>query len=162
MAESEYVVRYAVRAIIITPEQEVLLMRINPPDGGAPFWITPGGGLIEGEDPESGLRRELLEELGLETFEFGPPVWRRRHTFNWAGRRLCQTEVYHIVHADRFDPVMSDELEAMTLDRFRWWRIDQLSDSSERLTPLSIADIVDRYTRYVPPTEPLELEDLVD
>ena len=78
--------RNAVRAIVLTPEPKVLLMRIRAPEGGDWFWITPGGGLEAGETEEAGLRRELKEELGLERFEVGPLVWRRQHTFNWGGR----------------------------------------------------------------------------
>ena len=70
--------------------QEILLLRIRPPQGGAAFWITPGGGLDTGETAESGLRRELKEELGLEHFVMGPLVWRRQHTFDLAGKRICQ------------------------------------------------------------------------
>jgi len=39
--------RRAIRALIIAPEREVLLMRIRAPEGGDYFWIAPGGG-IEG------------------------------------------------------------------------------------------------------------------
>lgn len=49
------------------------------------------------------------EELnGLEHFVIGPVVWRRQHTFDWAGKRVCQREQYHIVHIARFEPRMSD------------------------------------------------------
>jgi 8-oxo-dGTP pyrophosphatase MutT (NUDIX family) len=60
--------RQGVRAILLTPEHEVLLMRIRPPDVEMWFWITPGGGLEPGETIEQGLRRELREELGLVQF----------------------------------------------------------------------------------------------
>lgn len=73
--------RRAIRALILTPEREVLLMRIRAPQGGEPFWIAPGGGMEPDETQEQALRRELAEELGLLAFEAGPVLWRRHHTF---------------------------------------------------------------------------------
>jgi 8-oxo-dGTP pyrophosphatase MutT (NUDIX family) len=154
--------RQGIRAILLTPEHEVLLMRIRLPDVEKPFWIAPGGGLEPGETTEQGLRRELREELGLLQFEIGPLVWRRQHTFNWDGRRLCQREQYHVVHVPRFEPTMSDAVEARVLERFHWWPASELAHASERLTPLSLAQIVDRYIKEGAPRGPLELEVLVD
>ncbi|MBC8115964.1 MAG: NUDIX domain-containing protein [Candidatus Saccharimonas sp.] len=154
--------RQGVRAILLTPEQEVLLLRIRPPECGDWFWITPGGGLEPGETAESGLRRELKEELGLEHFLLGPLVWRRQHTWDWAGKRICQREEYHVVHVARFEPVMSDSIEIQILDRFRWWPVAELAHATERLTPLSLAEIVARYLAQGPPQEPLEIEVRVD
>ena len=28
----------------------------------------------------------MREELGLDDFQIGPSIWRRRHTFNWEGK----------------------------------------------------------------------------
>lgn len=44
----------------------VLLCRISTEGPGGGQWTLPGGGLDFGEDPEAGLRRELLEETGYE------------------------------------------------------------------------------------------------
>jgi 8-oxo-dGTP pyrophosphatase MutT (NUDIX family) len=155
-------VRDAVRALLITPAAEILLMRICPPDGEACFWIAPGGGLEPGETPRGALKRELREELGLEDFDMGPLVWRRRHTFDWDERRICQSERYHVVHVDRFQPQMSDALEARVLDEFRWWPTSELASAAERLTPLALATIVSSYLEHGPPQGPLDLEVLVD
>jgi len=57
---------------------------------------------------------------------------------------------------------MSDPEEVKVLDRFRWWPVAELANSRERLTPLSLAEIVARYLAQGPPQEPLELEILVD
>ena len=162
MNDREVVERDAIRAILLTPQQEVLLMQILPPDGGESFWVAPGGGLEPGETPEAGLRRELAEELGLVEFVVGPLVWKRQHTFNWGPRRLCQRERYHIVHVERFEPVMSDVVEAQTLCRFHWWPAADLHAAQERLTPLSLAYIVERYLRDGAPVGPLDTEVLVD
>jgi 8-oxo-dGTP pyrophosphatase MutT (NUDIX family) len=88
--------RNAVRAILLTPEERILLMKIRL-RGVTPFWIAPGGGIEPSETVDQALRRELREELGLTHFEIGPVLWRRQHTFNWKGDRLCQREVYQIL-----------------------------------------------------------------
>ncbi len=154
--------RRAVRAFILTPDDEVLLMRIVKPGGADRFWIAPGGGLEPGETAVDGLRRELLEELGLSDFEAGPVVWRRHHTFDWGDRRISQREEFRAVHVDRFEPVMSDAVEATSLDGFRWWPIADLAACVERLTPLSLTDILRRYLRDGAPAEPPDEEVLVD
>ena len=153
--------RNAVRAILLTPDERVLLLRIRLP-GVIPFWIVPGGGIEPGETVRQALRRELQEELGLTDFEAGPVLWRRQHTFNWKGDRLCQREVYHAVHTPHFEPRMSDELESAVLDEFRWWKVRDLASATERLTPLSLAAIVNSYLRSGPPAEPLSIEILED
>jgi 8-oxo-dGTP pyrophosphatase MutT (NUDIX family) len=154
--------REAIRAILLTPAPEVLLLRIRDPAGGDAFWITPGGGLEPGETIEAGLRRELREELGLEHFVIGPVVWRRHHTFDWAGKRVSQREQYHIVHVARFEPRMSDALEMQVVERFRWWPVVDLAHATERLTPLTLAEILARYLKEGPPRELPEVEVLVD
>jgi 8-oxo-dGTP pyrophosphatase MutT (NUDIX family) len=153
--------RNAVRAILLTADERILLMRIRLP-GQSPFWIAPGGGIEAAETIDQALRRELLEELGLTHFETGPVLWRRQHTFNWKGERFCQREVYHAVHTRYFEPRMSDSIEREVLEEFRWWKVTDLASATERLTPLSLAAIVDNYLRSGPPVEPLSVEILED
>lgn len=154
--------RRAIRALILTPEREVLLMRIRAPQGGEPFWIAPGGGMEPDETQEQALKRELAEELGLLSFEAGPILWRRHHTFNWGERRLSQREQYRVVHVDRFEPVMNDAVEAKVFQAFRWWPIGDLARTTERVTPKALAAILDAYLSVGAPDPLPEEEVLVD
>ncbi|MGE0830015.1 MAG: NUDIX domain-containing protein [Hyphomonadaceae bacterium] len=154
--------RRAVRALLLTSEGEILLMRIRPLYGRSRFWIAPGGGLEAGEGAEDALRRELREELGLQDFEMGPLVWRRHHTFTWGDRRISQHEEYYVVRVQRFEPSMSDEEEAQVLDDFRWWPARALTTCDEVLAPSCLAKIVADYLTHGAPTGPLEVERQID
>ena len=60
---AELRIRPAARAIVLDPDDRILLVRFEFPDGT--FWATPGGGIEPGETPEEAVRRELAEEAGL-------------------------------------------------------------------------------------------------
>ncbi len=145
--------RTAVRALIVTPDREVLLLRIRSPEGVL-LWIAPGGGIEGDESPEDALRRELEEEVGLVGCQIGPVVWRRRSTFNWGSWRVTQREEFRIIHAQRFEPVMTDALEAEITEALRWWPVDELSTADHRIVPTSLADILSRYWAEGAPVEP--------
>ena len=94
--------RQAARALLLTNEGQILLLRIRLPAVPEPFWIAPGGGVEHDETAEACLRRELQEEVGLSDFAaLGPLVWMRQHTFDWDGRRLCQFERYFVIHVEK-------------------------------------------------------------
>ncbi len=73
----------------------VLLVRISPGEPGAGCWTVPGGGLAFGEDPVDALRREVLEETGLEAEPeailgirsrvYGPGQTRSGHRIHFVG-----------------------------------------------------------------------------
>lgn len=50
----------AVGAVIISPSNKVLMLLRNEQ---SPVWAFPGGGVDEGEDLVTALKREILEEL---------------------------------------------------------------------------------------------------
>lgn len=56
----------AVTLVGLDAEGRVLLVRHSYGSGG---WTLPGGGLGAREEPETGLRREIREELGCELAE---------------------------------------------------------------------------------------------
>ena len=122
--------RRVMRAILLTLERQVLLMKIRV-DGGRHIWVPPGGGLEAGETPAACLRRELEEEVGRADLEIGPPIWKRQHTFNYNGYRYRYLEDYFLVETESFVPVMGDAKEAQILDEFRWWSLEELAVARE-------------------------------
>lgn len=59
------------QAIIKNSKNEILLLKRSKPGG----WFTlPGGTAHQGEDIKDCLKRELLEETGLD-FNIGKPIW---------------------------------------------------------------------------------------
>ncbi|MFO0959354.1 MAG: NUDIX hydrolase [Isosphaeraceae bacterium] len=54
----------AVSVIAITPDQEILLVRVFRAGSGRDSLETPGGLVEPGEDPATAAARELLEETG--------------------------------------------------------------------------------------------------
>ena len=57
----DYQARYGVYAVIPNPEQTEIIL-VQAPNGA---WFLPGGEIEAGEDHQSALERELLEELGF-------------------------------------------------------------------------------------------------
>ncbi|GEM47453.1 NUDIX hydrolase [Deinococcus cellulosilyticus] len=56
-----------VRAILIEKDHVALIHREKMLEGApVQYYVFPGGGIEAGETPEEGVRREILEELGLE------------------------------------------------------------------------------------------------
>lgn len=61
-----------VLAAVLEREGRLLLARRPPGKRHAGLWEFPGGKFLPGETPLAAARRELAEELGVETVSIGP------------------------------------------------------------------------------------------
>lgn len=67
-------IKIAQKIVIVHPEDNtkfLLLKRIKP-DNSEVIYDLPGGNLAKGELHEESLRREIMEETGLEVLEINP------------------------------------------------------------------------------------------
>jgi TDG/mug DNA glycosylase family protein len=152
----EPVLREAVRALVVDAEDRVLLMRWERSPGDT-WWITPGGGVLDGESDEAALRRELVEEAGLEPVEIGPAVWRREHVLPFGERIVRQRERFHLLRVESHDVSPALELEAENVTGHRWWTLDELATTAERVSPRGLATYLRELLRDGPPGEPVDV-----
>jgi len=155
----EPVSREAVRALVVDAAERVLLMRWEHSIGRQAWWITPGGGVHAGESDEEALRRELVEEAGLEVVGLGPAVWRREHVLPFGRRIVRQRERFHLVRVEAHDVAPALDLATENVTGHRWWTLDELETTSERVSPRSLAKHLRALLRDGTPPGPLDVSD---
>jgi TDG/mug DNA glycosylase family protein len=132
--------REAVRAVVVDADDRVLLLSWENPAGR--WWITPGGGIRAGEAEETALRRELLEEVGLREFDVGPLVFERTHVIPWGERLVRQHERCYLVRVGSLAVEPTIELAQESVTGHRWWTLDELDATDERIAPPRLAALV--------------------
>ena len=153
----EPVPREAVRALVVDAEERVLLMRFENPANGDVWWATPGGGVEGDESDETALRRELVEEIGLRDPEIGPVVWVREHVLPWDRQLWRQRERFHLVQVDRHEASPTIDLAAEHVHGHRWWTLEELAATDERLAPRALATDLRALLRGGPRDEPVDV-----
>ncbi len=152
-------IRPAVRALLIDPDDRVLLVQFRFPKTGE-HWALPGGGVEPGESDHEALHRELAEEVGLLDAQIGVHVWDRVHVIPfinglWDGQR----ERIYLVRTPAFDPhphLSWEELNAEYVFDLRWWHPHELGDHLQfvpRLLPERLRDLL----RDGPPNRPVDV-----
>lgn len=152
----EPVERLAARALVVDEEGRTLLVQFRD-ESGQVWWATPGGGIDQGEDVESALRRELAEELGLDDFRLGPEIWTREHTFAWRGSILRQQERIWLAEIAQHEPAPRVDLAAELVADVRWWTPAELAATTERLVPERLSELLRELKENGPPANPIDV-----
>jgi len=147
--------RQSVRALVIDPDDRVVLVRFDFPD--RVVWAAPGGGVESGEGDALTLVREVREELGLELAEpIGQHVWERTHVFpmsEWDG----QVERFYLVRVPRFELRHGPQPDVGVTD-LRWWTLDELDAATETMfAPRRLGVLLRALLEGELPAEPIDV-----
>jgi 8-oxo-dGTP pyrophosphatase MutT (NUDIX family) len=154
-------IRPAARAVLLDPDDRILLVRFEFP--ARTVWATPGGGIEPDETVEDALRREPAEEAGLTEFELGPVIWTRLHIIPFIGGRWDgQREQYHLVRTPAFEPqprLSWDQLNREFVFGLRWWAVPELEKASPEtiFAPSRLPELLRSLVGDGPPAEPLDV-----
>lgn len=145
--------RQAVRGLFLDPDGAVLLLQTRSRRGPV-FWLTPGGGIEDGETAHEALARELREEVGYDLLDPVPEVHARAFEYLSQHGPTRQSERYFLIRTPRFTPrfdfVPTDD-ERNALLAFDWWTAEAMRGAvAHSFAPRDLPDIVDR---IAPPTE---------
>mgnify|MGYP000900315562 CR=1 FL=1 len=160
---SEPNLRHAVRALVVDPDDRLLLARYELPH--IALWATPGGGREPGEGLRDTLARELREEIGLALPDRPlPHVWHRTVVSPLAVEGFDGiVEDYFLLRTDHFEPrgeLTDEQLRAENLLELRWWGLPEIRVAeAERVkwSPRHLLDLYEALLRDGPPAEPLPL-----
>lgn len=148
MEKEKVVEQQAARAILVSPEKEVLLLKLKADPmnerhrGMDFFWITPGGRLEEGESYEEGLQRELYEETGItdavierELFLDSFTFYEKKIPRNVSNRYyLLRTKTTEVTDENLYD------YEREQIVELRWWSLSEINATKETIFPSVLID----------------------
>ena len=134
------------RLLIVSPAGRLLL--IHERIEGGTHWLTPGGGVEDGERPAEAAVREALEETGqhLPLKPGAAAVLKTRRTWSWRGTVYDQVDHFFVRRSEEFEPrpAALTGPEQETLLGFRWWSGAELRTTDAVLLPVDLADVLHR------------------
>lgn len=135
------------RVILLAPSNRILLLFTRVPDSSNwRRWVTPGGGVDEGESHEQAAVRELFEETGFQVDTVGQPVWTETIPlpYDEAIYPAAYQEFFVVRCSEEFEPDRSGwtESEHVDVTQWRWWGVAELESAGEPFEPKQLPSLL--------------------
>lgn len=141
--------RRAARVLLLDTAGRVLLFEDSDLglDPVLHWWVTPGGGVDEGESDVQAAVREVLEETGrlVEEHDLIGPFALRSVVHGYSDKVVHQDEVFFAARVAPFTVDVSghtDE-EQETVHDIRWWTRAELAATSDDIWPRQLGTLLD-------------------
>lgn len=133
-------IRNNARAFVINENREILLEKFEFDFTGRikVLWVTPSGGVEEGESFEQAIERELYEELGLDIKIKDESLFALDIPFEGKHGEFISHEVYYLVHVSKNINISLDNMtlnEKGTFHAVKWWSLEELKESNDEFEP---------------------------
>jgi len=139
------VARVGGRVLLVDPDDRVLLIHERIEDGST-HWLTPGGGVEDGESPRSAAEREAFEEVGVRVdLGTAEPVLVTQRGWSWAGIEYDQADYFYLAYVPEqvsLAPGGLTAVEQTTLLGHRWWTVEDLRSTTEVILPADLGDVL--------------------
>ena len=126
----------------------LLLTHFDPEVGLPPRWITPGGGIDQGETPIQAAVRELREETGIVVSQeaLGEQIGEISGQWLWGdgqNRHTYKDYFFSLTVADfELDASGWTEDEHRDVLEYRWWSIAELLATDDQLGPHGLTELI--------------------
>ena len=110
------------------------------------FWTFPGGRAEVGETSEETLKREMVEELGVEV-KVGRLLWAVENFFRYEDRDWHELGFYYLMELPESFPFHSTDIVHRIVDthelEFKWVKATRVSLKALDIPPYFIADEIE-------------------
>ncbi len=135
-------IRNSARALIINENNEILLQKFDFYFTGKMkvLWVTPGGGVEDGENFAQAIERELFEELGISIKIKDESIFTLDIPFDGNNGRFISHEVYYLVLVSKTISITFKNMTANEKNTFhtvKWWSLEELRKTNEEFEPRS-------------------------